>query len=80
MQYERRSCVDIKEFDTIFEVKKDSSVQTKSTIRVSAITIRKGAILKPGQIIAGVDFSKFIGRKFQVQNEEDRLIIRGIFS
>lgn len=67
-------------FDNVFVVNADGSVTARSTIRVGGITIGSGTVLRPGQTIAGLDFTQFVGRQLEVEIEGGTFVIKGIYS
>ena len=66
-------------FDTIFTQNSDGSLEPKRRTRVGGVTFGPGVKLSSGVAFAGIDFTKYIGHEFEVQEDGDILVITGIY-
>ncbi|MEK6952539.1 MAG: hypothetical protein AABX29_05990 [Nanoarchaeota archaeon] len=66
-------------FNTLFKVNANGSIEPIQQIRVGGITLSPGVILSPGQVIAGIDFSQYRDRNFEIAVDGSLLVIKGIY-
>jgi hypothetical protein len=66
-------------FDTIFTTHNNGSIEPRQRIRVGGVTFGPGVQFTPGVSFSGVDFTQFRGRDFEVETDQDILVIKGVY-
>lgn len=66
-------------FDGIFSRNEDGSFSPRQTIRVGGVTLAPGVRFISGVAFAGIDFTQYIGRDFEVQIDNGVIVITGIY-
>lgn len=66
-------------FSSIFSTNPDGSFSPRQTIRIGGITLGPGVSFKPGVVFAGIDFTQYIGKDFEVQIDNGITVITGIY-
>jgi len=67
-------------FDSIFIRHPDGSLEPRQRIRVGGVEFGPGVRFTRGVSFAGVDFTLFIGRDFEVDiDDKGVMIIKGIY-
>lgn len=66
-------------FNSIFNTHTDGSIEPRQRIRVGGITFGPGVRFNQGVNIAGVDFTQFRDRDFEVDVDGDIIVIKGVF-
>ena len=66
-------------FNSIFNSNTDGSIEPRQRIRVGGVTFEPGVRFNQGVVIAGVDFSQFRDRDFEVDVDGDVIVIKGVF-
>ncbi len=66
-------------FDSVFIIHLDGSLEPKQKIRIGGVEFGPGVRFSRGVSFAGVDFTLFIGREFEVDIDKDVLVIKGIY-
>lgn len=66
-------------FASLFLRNADGSIEPKQQIRVGGITISPATKIARGTLIAGIDFSNFSDRDFEVKTDGNVLVITGIY-
>lgn len=65
-------------FNTIFTQHPDGSLEPRQRIRVGGVEFGPGVRFTRGASFAGIDFTLFIGKDFEVEKKNGILIIKGI--
>lgn len=66
-------------FDSIFIIYPDGSLEPKQKIRIGGVDFGPGVRFSKGVSFAGVDFTLFIGKDFDVDYEGDVVVIKAIY-
>lgn len=66
-------------FDSLFVKYPDGSLEPKQPIRVGGVMFGPGVKFSPGVSFAGIDFTLFEGRDFEVETEGNTLVIKGVY-
>ncbi len=67
-------------FDSIFIQHPDGSLEPRQRIRVGGVEFGPGVRFNRGVTFAGVDFTLFIGRDFEVDIDDRNIIVlKGIY-
>ena len=66
-------------FGTIFIQHPDESLEPKQRIRGGGVTMGPGVRFTKAVSVGGIDFTQFFGRDFEVQQDNDVLVITGIY-
>ena len=66
-------------FSTAFNVNTDNSIEPTQSIRVGGILLTPGITIKPGQIIAGIDFTQYKDSDLEIDVDGEFLVIKGIY-
>lgn len=66
-------------FDSIFIRHPDGSLEPRQRIRVGGIEFGPGVRFNQGVSFAGVDFTLFIGRDFDVDIDNNIFVLKGIY-
>lgn len=66
-------------FNEIFIIHPDGSIEPRQQIQVGGVGFGPGVRFGHGVSFSGVDFSLFVGRNFQVREENDVLNILGVY-
>lgn len=67
-------------FSSVFRSNTDGSIEPTQQIRVGGLVLTPGTILRPGQLIAGIDFTQYVGRDFEIDVDGSNLVIKGIYA
>lgn len=67
-------------FYNIFRVNDDGSIEPTRTVQIGAVRALPGVKFGRDVSFGGVNFSSFIGRDLEVENETGVTVITGIFS
>lgn len=60
-----------KNFNQLFRINLDGSIEPMSPIRVGGVTFGPGVRFKRGTLFSGIDFTYFTGKDFVVVKHED---------
>jgi hypothetical protein len=66
-------------FASIFTKHPDGSLEPKQRIRVGGVEFGPGIRFNQGVLFAGIDFTLFEDRDFEVSTDKDILVIKGIY-
>jgi hypothetical protein len=66
-------------FGSVFEERPDRTLTPRQRIRVGGIELSPGVSIGQGVAFGGIDFTKFIGRDFDVDTDGNVLVIKGIY-
>ncbi len=66
-------------FDSIFIKHPNSELEPTQRIRVGGVELGPGVIVRKGASFGGVDFTNFIDHEFEVETDDDVLVIKGIY-
>lgn len=66
-------------FNSIFITHPDRSIEPRQRIRVGGVTFGPGVRFNQGVNIAGVDFTQFRQRDFEVDVDGDVIVIKGVY-
>ncbi len=66
-------------FNEIFNTHVDGSIEPRRLIQVGGVSFGPGVRFNRGVSFSGIDFSLFIGREFQVRDENGVINILGVF-
>ena len=66
-------------FNEIFIVYPDGSIEPRQQIRVGGVGFGPGVRFGHGVSFSGIDFSLFVGRNFQVREENQVVNILGVY-
>ena len=66
-------------FDTIFLRNIDNSFSPRQIIRIGGVTLGPSVRFTPGVAFAGIDFTQYVGRDFEVQIDNGTMVITGIY-
>ena len=66
-------------FDSVFKKYDDGSLEPKQRIRIGGVSLGPGVRFNRGTSFAGVDFTLFVGKDLNVEEENDVLVIKGIY-
>lgn len=66
-------------FAVIFRRNADGNIEPIQPVRIGGVSIGPGVVLRPGQIIAGLDFSQYANNDFEIDIKDDVMIIKGIY-
>ncbi len=66
-------------FYSIFRVNADGSIEPLKPVRIGGAQFGPGVLFGRGVSFAGIDFSQYIGRDFEVEEQNGVSIIIGIF-
>ena len=68
-------------FSSVFRVNPtDGSIEPTQRIRIGGVELAPGTILRRGQVIAGIDFTQYTDRDFEITVDDQILVIRGIYA
>ena len=68
-----------KNFNQIFTKHEDGSLEPKQRIKVGGVVFGPGVRFSQGTSFAGIDFTLFVGRDFDVEIENGVLVIKGMY-
>ena len=66
-------------FNEIFIIHPDGSIEPRQPIQVGGVSFGPGVRFGRGVSFSGIDFSLFVGRNFQVREENGILDILGVY-
>jgi len=66
-------------FDSVFITHPDGSLEPRQPIRVGGVTLGPGVKFGRGVSFGGIDFSQFAGRDFEVETDNNVLVVKGIY-
>jgi len=66
-------------FGKVFIQHPDGTLEPRKRIRIGGVSLGPGVRFSTGAKFAGVDFTLFIGRDFDAQEENGVLVINGIY-
>ena len=66
-------------FNSIFQLNNDGSISPLQIIRIGGVQIGPGVKLGRGVLFGGIDLYNFIGREFETNQENEVLVINGIY-
>ena len=66
-------------FNSVFTQYPDGTLEPNRRVRVGGVDFGPGVRFSKGVAFAGIDFTLFIGRDFDAQEENGVLIISGIY-
>jgi len=67
-------------FDSIFTQHPDGSLEPRQRIRVGGVEFGPGVRFNRGVAFAGIDFTLFIGKDFDIETDPNGvIIIKGIY-
>lgn len=66
-------------FNAIFRLNNDGSIEPLRTVRIGGVQMNPGVKFGRGVSFGGIDLFTYIGRDFQVEEQNGILIITGIF-
>lgn len=66
-------------FYQIFKINPDGSIEPLRVVRIGGVQIAPGVRFGRGVSFGGIDLSNYIGRNFSAREENNVLILTGIF-
>ena len=66
-------------FSSIFKKNSDGSFEPNGITRIGGVEFGSGVKFTKGVIIAGIDFTNYEGKDFEVEMDNNSTIIRGIY-
>lgn len=66
-------------FDTIFLKNTDGSFSPRQIIRIGGVTLGPSVRFARGVAFAGIDFTQYEGRDFEIQIDNGTMVITGIY-
>lgn len=66
-------------FNSVFTQYPDGSLEPTRRVKVGGVEFGPGVRFSKGVAFAGIDFTLFIGRDFDAQEEKGVLVINGIY-
>lgn len=66
-------------FNAIFRLNNDGSIEPLRTVRIGGVQMNPGVKFGRGVSFGGIDLFTYIGRDFQIEEQNGILIITGIF-
>lgn len=66
-------------FTSIFRTKTDGTIEVLQSARIGGVSITPGSVLRPGQIIGGIDLTQYIKNDFEIDIKDNVIVITGIY-
>jgi len=66
-------------FYQIFRVNPDGSIEPLSVVRIGGVQFGPGVRFSRGVSFGGIDLSLYVGRDFLVEEQDNILVIKGIY-
>lgn len=66
-------------FNAIFRLNNDGGIEPLRSVRIGGVQMNPGVKFGRGVSFGGIDLFNYIGRDFQVEEQNGILIITGIF-
>ena len=66
-------------FFFIFKVNIDGSIEPLRLVKIGGVQMGPGVRFGKGVSFSGIDLSQYVGRDFSVEEQNDVLVITGIF-
>jgi hypothetical protein len=66
-------------FFEIFKVNIDGSIEPLRLVKIGGVQMGPGVRFGKGVSFSGIDLSQYVGRDFSVEEQNDVLVITGIF-